>query len=46
MYAENVGLIYKEYWDLKTQDIQVGVPWEEKAEEGWIIRQKVIDYKQ
>lgn len=46
IYAKNVGLVYKEYWDLKTQNIQPGVPWEDKAEEGWIIRQKVIDYKQ
>lgn len=46
IYAADVGLVYKEYWDLKTQTIQPGVPWEDKAEEGWIIRQKVIDYKQ
>lgn len=46
IYAKNVGLVYKEYWDLATQNIQPTVAWEDKAEEGWIIRQKVIDYKQ
>ena len=53
-YARGVGLIYREWIILDTQcrfccngDIGAqcqGLPWQEKAENGFMLRQRVIDY--
>ena len=45
-YAKNIGLIAKEYLILDTQCIEdcIGMTWEEKAEQGFILRMKMIDY--
>lgn len=42
-YAKNVGLIYKELRFLKSQN-NIGLPWEERAEQGYILRMSIIDY--
>ncbi|NJK84169.1 MAG: hypothetical protein HC912_10585 [Saprospiraceae bacterium] len=41
-YAENIGLIYRELWVLDTQIIDPTLPWEQKAEKGFILKQQVI----
>lgn len=43
-YAKGIGLIYRELWILDTQCIEqcVGQTWEEKAEKGFILRQKLV----
>lgn len=50
-YARNVGLVYKEMWILDSNccgNSGLGpcqyTPWEEKAEKGLILRQRVIDF--
>ena len=45
-YAKNIGLVTKEYKILDTQCIEdcIGMSWEEKAEQGFILRMKMIDY--
>jgi uncharacterized lipoprotein YehR (DUF1307 family) len=46
-YARNVGLIYKEMWMVSTQDsvkIRLQLPWEQRADKGFIIRQYAIAY--
>lgn len=43
-YAKNVGLIYKKMMILNTQKIdETNTPWELKAEEGFIMEQKLIN---
>jgi len=46
-YARNVGLIYKEMWMVSTQDsikIRLQLPWEQRADKGFIVRQYAIAY--
>ncbi len=48
-YAKGVGLIYREMWILDTQcggnlANCAGRSWEQKAEKGFILRQRIIDY--
>lgn len=45
-YAKNIGLIAKEYMILDTQCITdcIGMTWEEKAEQGFVLRMKMIDH--
>ncbi len=48
-YAKGVGLIYKEQIILDTQcggnpGDCIGMPWEEKAEKGYILEMRAIDY--
>ena len=45
-YAKDVGLIFREMRILDTQCISEceGQSWEEKAEKGFILRQKIIDF--
>lgn len=45
-YAKGIGLIYKEISILNTQNIgaEDNVLWEDKAEQGFLMYQKVIDY--
>lgn len=45
-YARGVGLVYRELWILDTQciDACAGQPWEEKAEKGFILKQRLIEY--
>ncbi len=43
-YAKNIGLVYREEWILDTQDLTEEIPWEEKADKGYIIRQTILDY--
>ncbi len=42
-YAKGIGLIYRELWILDTQCIEkcTGKPWTEKAEKGFIVKQKI-----
>ncbi|MCB0506697.1 MAG: hypothetical protein R2739_08720 [Chitinophagales bacterium] len=42
-YARNVGLVYKELW-IVTGQINIGAPWEDRAEKGFIVKQYAIDY--
>ena len=42
-YARSVGLVYKEFWIVEGQ-INIGAPWEDRAEKGFILRQYAIDY--
>ena len=54
-YARGVGLIYREAWILDTQcgaiccqddiDICESLPWQERAEKGFIIKQRLVDYR-
>lgn len=56
VYARNVGLVFKELYVLETQctDCDPGdvacviacqqMPWEDKAEKGFIIRQRILEY--
>jgi hypothetical protein len=41
-YAKNIGLIYRELWILDTQRIDPTLPWEQKAEKGFILKQEII----
>lgn len=43
-YAKGIGLVYRELWILDTQCIEQceGQTWEEKAEKGFILTQKII----
>ncbi len=42
-YARSVGLVYKEFW-IVTGQINIGSPWEDRAQKGFILRQYAIDY--
>lgn len=42
-YARGIGLIYKEWWHLETQNISDD-PWEEKAQKGFIAKMQVLSY--
>lgn len=42
-FARNIGLVYKEFW-MVTGEINIGSPWEDRAEKGFILRQYAIDY--
>lgn len=45
IYSKNIGLIYKKMVILNTQKIeQSNVPWEKKAEEGFILEVKLLNY--
>ena len=43
-YAKNIGLVYKKMIILNTQNNNETVPWAQKAEEGFILEQKLISY--
>jgi len=43
-YAKGVGLVFKELWQLETQDLGNPVPWPNKAEEGFTYRQRLIEH--
>lgn len=46
-YARNAGLVYKEMWIVTTQDsvkIRLQLPWDQRADRGFIIRQYAIGY--
>lgn len=43
LYAHEVGLIYREYHILDTQNISEA-PWDQKAEKGFILRQTLITF--
>ncbi len=42
-YARGIGLIRREWTILDTQQLDESIPWEEKAEKGFILRQWLID---
>jgi hypothetical protein len=42
-YARNVGMVYKEFW-IVTGQTNIGLPWEDRAEKGFIMKQYAIDY--
>ena len=42
-YARSVGLVYREFWIVVGQ-INIGAPWEDRAEKGFILRQYAVDY--
>ena len=44
IYAKNVGLVYREFYHLTTQNICPTCPWEENAECGYIVRQTVVEF--
>ena len=46
IYAKHVGMIYREFIILETQLPPTGVPFEERAELGFIIRYTINDYGQ
>lgn len=43
-YAKGVGLVFKELWQLETQDLSNPAPWPNRAEEGFTYRQRLIDH--
>jgi hypothetical protein len=43
-YAKGIGLIYKELRVLDTQKIDPTTAWEEKAEKGFIVKQRLLSY--
>jgi len=45
-YAKGIGLVYRELWILDTQCIEqcAGQGWIEKAEKGFVLKQKVLDF--
>lgn len=43
IYARGIGLVYKEWWHLETQKIS-DLPWQDKAESGYIVKWQAIDY--
>lgn len=43
-YAKGIGLVYKEMRILDTQNISETLPWEEKAQKGFILRQTLIEH--
>ncbi len=43
-YAKNIGLVYKKMIILNTNNTSESIPWEQKAEEGFILEQKLIRY--
>ncbi len=43
-YAKGVGLIERIWWVLDTQAIDNPLPWEEKAEKGFILEQRLVNY--
>ncbi len=44
-YAENVGLVYRKMIILDTQNSSNTEPWEEKAEQGFILEQSLLSFK-
>lgn len=46
VYAKSIGLVYRELWILDTQCIDdcAGLPWEEKAEKGFILKQTILNH--
>ncbi len=45
LYAKNVGLISREVWLLDTQNTNPSIPFRNRAEKGFILRQQLISYK-
>lgn len=43
IYAKGVGMVYKEWWHLETQN-NFEKPWKEKAEKGYIIKMYAIEH--
>ncbi len=43
-YAKGIGLVHKEEWILNTQVLDENLPWEEKAEIGYILEQTILEY--
>lgn len=43
-YARGIGLIYRELWILDTQIIDPLLPWDQKAQKGFILRQQLIEH--
>jgi len=43
-YAEDIGLVYREMRILDSQIIDESIPWEVKAQKGYILTQQVIDH--
>ncbi|MCP3927974.1 MAG: hypothetical protein GY705_02600 [Bacteroidetes bacterium] len=43
-YAKGVGLVYREMHILDTQNISEELPWAQKAEKGFILKQTILDY--
>lgn len=44
IYAKNIGLVYKKLLRLATQNINTTIPFEEKAEKGFILTMKIKAY--
>ncbi len=44
IYARNIGMVYREEWILETQNLTEELPWENKADEGYILKQYIIDW--
>lgn len=42
-YSRDIGLVYKELW-IVTGQTNIGLPWEIRAQKGFILRQYAIDY--
>lgn len=43
-YAKNIGLIYKELYILDSQNTDVNIAWERRAQRGYIVRSKVVKF--
>ncbi|MCB0621246.1 MAG: hypothetical protein KDC43_22515 [Saprospiraceae bacterium] len=44
IYAKGVGLVSRYWRILDTQTLDPGIPWEDKAEKGFILRQNLLNY--
>ncbi len=45
-YAKNIGMVYQELKILENQDPNTqGLTWEEKAEKGYILKMRLLEYK-
>ncbi len=42
IYAEDIGLVRREFWLLSTENFNTSIPWEDRAEYGAIITQTLI----
>jgi hypothetical protein len=43
-YVKNVGLVYRELHILDTQNLDAAIPWEKRAQRGFILKMSVISH--
>ncbi len=43
-YALRIGLVFREVWILDSQNTDVKIPWKDRGEQGYILRQTLVDH--